>query len=58
MKDKKKPLIVEIKNDAGKKARREARAVVGAPKPSRPLADRTTPKKPKYKKPITAGDEE
>ncbi len=58
MKEKKKPLIVEIKDDPGKKARREARAIVGAPKPSRALADRTTPKKPKYKKPITTSDED
>jgi hypothetical protein len=52
MKGKKKgPVIIEIKGDAGKKARREARVLVGIPKPARPLEERQAPeKKPKHKK--------
>lgn len=53
----KKKLTVEIKGDAGKKARREARAVVGIVKPARVVEERqSVRRKPKHKKP--AGDED
>ncbi len=57
-KAKKKTNVVEIKGDAGKKARREARVLVGTPKPARALEERQAPtRKPKHKKPLLSADE-
>jgi hypothetical protein len=51
-------LVVTVPVDAGRKARQEARALVGAPKPARPLEERQAPtRKPKHKKPVQAEDE-
>jgi len=51
-------LVVTIPVDAGRKARQEARAIVGAPKPARPLEERQAPKRrPKHKKPIRPEEE-
>ncbi len=53
----KKKITVEIKGDAGKKARREARAAVGIVKPSRVVEERqSTRRKPKHKKPVGEDD--
>ncbi|MBS1835761.1 MAG: hypothetical protein JST65_23795 [Acidobacteria bacterium] len=55
---KKKKVTVEIKSDGGKKARAQARTVVGTVKPSRPLEERQAPeRKPKHKKTISPEDE-
>ena len=54
---KKKNVVIEIKIDAGKKARRTARAVVGIVKPGRVVEERQDEnKKPKHKKPILDED--
>ncbi len=53
----KKKVVVEIKGDAGKKARREARVAVGIVKPARVVEERQSERrKPKHKKPVA--DEE
>ena len=47
----KKKIVIEIKTDAGKKARRAARAVVGIVKPARVVDERQSEnRKPKHKK--------
>lgn len=46
-----KPIVIQ--QDPGKKARRAARAVVGAVKPSTPIPPRTQ-RKPKHKRPPDA----
>lgn len=54
----KKKVIVEIKGDAGKKARREARAAVGIVKPARVVDERqSTSRKPKHKAKLKEDDE-
>lgn len=53
----KKKLTVEIKGDAGKKARREARAAVGIVKPARVVEERQSDhRKPKHKKALSEED--
>ena len=53
----KKKVVVEIKEDSGKKARREARATVGIVKPARVVEERqSVRRKPKHKKDL-AGEE-
>ena len=49
----KKKIVIEIKTDAGKKARRAARAVVGIVKPARVVEERQSEnRKVKHKKGI------
>ena len=53
----KKKIVIEIKSDAGKKARRAAREAVGIVKPARVVEERQSERrKPKHKKEPT-GDE-
>ncbi len=53
----KKKIIIEIKSDPGKKARREARAAVGVVKPARVVEERQSEnRKPKHKKALNEED--
>jgi hypothetical protein len=53
----KKKVIVEIKEDTGKKARREARVIVGIVKPGRVVEERQSERrKPKHKRDLTSED--
>jgi Holliday junction resolvase-like predicted endonuclease len=51
VKKKKTVAVVEVKTDAGRKARQEARATIGTPKPARAITERQDRnKKVKHKK--------
>lgn len=53
----KKKIEINIKVDSGKKARRAARAIIGAPKPGQVIQERPLRKKPKYKKSLLAEEQ-